>query len=279
VSEDTPVIVEPVERRVRVEFHGMVIADTQRAGLLYELRYTPRYYFPLEDVRTDLLIPSKKVTESWCKGRATYWDVAVGERTAPAAAWGYPELIGGCPDISHMVSFVWDDMDHWYEEEEEVFVHPKDKYSRLEILESARHVDVTVDGVLVADTHRPMIAYEGQLVPRYYLPPLDVRRDVLIPSQTRTGCPYKGHASYYSVDVGAGIHPDLVWSYVRPTLEASRIANYLCFFQEHCDVRVDGEPVGHPEGKWLYGGPNASTYTPGDPSAKTGFDDPDLSAT
>jgi uncharacterized protein (DUF427 family) len=135
-----------------------------------------------------------------------------------------------------------------------------------------------VDGELVADSHRPRIVYEGPIFPRFYLPPLDVRRHVLVPSATRTACPYKGQASYYSVDVGGARHQDLVWSYPHPTVEASRIGGYLCFFQEHCDITVDGESLGHPEGKWLYGGPNAYTYTPGNPKAKTGFDDTDISS-
>lgn len=277
VSEDVPVIVEPADRRVRVEFNGVVVADSRRAALLYELRYTPRYYFPADDIRTDLLTPSGRVTDSWCKGRAAWWDLTVGERRAPASVWGYPDPIAGCPDIAGMRSLVWDAMDHWFEEEDEVYVHPKDRYSRLEVRDARRHVEVRVDGALVAESDRPRILYEGQIFPRYYLPPLDVRRDVLRPSATRTSCPYKGDALYYSVDAGSGLREDLAWSYPHPTVEASRVAGYLCFFQEHCDIAVDGEPLGHPESKWLYGGPDAYTFTPGDPGAKTGFDDVDRS--
>lgn len=280
MSEDRPVIVEPVHRRIRILFGGRVIADSLRARLLFELRYTPRYYLPLEDVAADVLVPSSTRTRSWCKGEARWWDVRVGDRVAPDAAWQYPESspVDG-PDLSGLVSFVWDAMDHWFEEEDEVFVHPKDPYSRLEILESSRRVEVRVEGVDLARSTRPRIAYEGASFPRFYLPPLDVRQDLLVPSQTTTACPYKGRARYYGVRLPDGVRADLAWSYPIPTPEATRLAGYISFFQEHCEVLVDGEPIGHPESKWLYGGPNAYTYTPGDPTAKTGFDDPPIVAT
>jgi len=280
VSEELPVIVEPVHRRVRVLFGGRVVADSLQARLLFELRYTPRYYLPVEDVASDVLVPSATATASWCKGDAHWWDVRVGDRVAPDAAWAYdgPSPVGG-PDLSGLVSFVWDAMDHWFEEEDEVFVHPKDPYSRLEILESSRQVEISVDGVDLARSSRPRIVYEGTLFPRYYLPPLDVRQDLLVPSSTTTACPYKGRAVYYGVRSTDGVRSDLAWSYPAPTLEATRLAGYISFFQEHCDVVVDGEPLGHPESKWLYGGPDAYTYTPGDPTAKTGFNDPPISTT
>jgi uncharacterized protein (DUF427 family) len=93
-------------------------------------------------------------------------------------------------------------MDHWYEEDEEVFVHPRDPYHRVDILESSRHVKVRVNGEIVAQTQQPKILFETGLPPRYYIPPEDVREDVLIPSEKSTRCPYKGIASYWSVEVG-----------------------------------------------------------------------------
>jgi uncharacterized protein (DUF427 family) len=92
--------------------------------------------------------------------------------------------------------------DAWYEEEEQVFVHPKDPYHRVDVLDSSRHVRVTVGGEVVAETDRPAVLFETGLPPRYYIPPEDVREDVLEESEKTTQCPYKGVASYNSVEVG-----------------------------------------------------------------------------
>jgi uncharacterized protein (DUF427 family) len=101
-------------------------------------------------------------------------------------------------------------MDAWFEEDEEVFVHPRDPYHRVDVLESSRHVRVSVDGEVVAETDCPMVLFETGLPPRYYIPPEDVREDVLVPSDKQTQCPYKGIASYHSVKVGDETAEDLV---------------------------------------------------------------------
>ena len=93
-------------------------------------------------------------------------------------------------------------MDAWYEEDEQVFVHPRGPYKRVDVLKSSRHVQVLVDGEKVADTRRPRLLFETGLPTRFYFPREDVRTEILIPSSTTTRCPYKGTASYYSVRIG-----------------------------------------------------------------------------
>ena len=110
-------------------------------------------------------------------------------------------------------------MDAWYEEDEQVFVHPKDPYHRVDVLESSRNVKVTVDGEVVAVTDRPKVLFETGLPPRYYIPPEDVREDILVASEKTTQCPYKGVASYYSVEAGGERVEDLVWYYPEPLPE------------------------------------------------------------
>src|SRR3712207_9497299 len=95
-------------------------------------------------------------------------------------------------------------MDAWYEEEEQVFVHPKDPYHRVDVLDSSRHVKVTLNGEVVAETNHPKVLFETGLPPRYYIPLEDVREEALVPSDRKTQCPYKGVAYYYSVEAGGG---------------------------------------------------------------------------
>jgi uncharacterized protein (DUF427 family) len=132
-------------------------------------------------------------------------------------------------------------MGEWLEEDEPVYTHPRDPYHRVDILASSRHVRVEVDGTTVADSARPVILFETGLPPRYYLPLSDIRTDLLTPSVTETHCPYKGTATYWSVDTGHGARPDLAWAYRAPLAESQKIAGLACFYDEKVDVYLDGE--------------------------------------
>jgi uncharacterized protein (DUF427 family) len=241
--EDSP-------RWVRVVLGGETVADSKRVKLLHETGHLPVYYFPEEDVRLDLLEESDHTSYCPFKGDASYWSVRVGDKVAENAVWGYPEPIDSCPPIAGYLAFYWRMMDHWYEEEEEVFVHPRDPYHRVDILESSRHVKVKVNGEVVAETERPRVLFETGLPPRYYIPPEDVREDVLVESEKTTRCPYKGVASYWSVEAGGERVEDLIWYYPEPIPEAAKIKGRLAFFNEKVDLLVDGEEQERPRTQW-----------------------------
>jgi uncharacterized protein (DUF427 family) len=93
--------------------------------------------------------------------------------------------------------------------------------------------------VTVADSAQPRILFETGLPPRYYLPLTDVRLDLLRPSATQSHCPYKGTASYWSVDTGAAVHQDLAWIYRSPLAESQKIAGLACFYNEKVDLYLD----------------------------------------
>ncbi len=245
-----PVRIEPCPRRLRVVFGGEVVADTTDALYLFETGHLPRYYFPLADVRTDLLRESDHTSHCPRKGDARYWTIVAGGRESPDAVWAYPEVIEGCPDITGYVSFYWNRVDAWFEEDDEVFVHARDPYKRVDVLRSSRHVVVRIDGEVVADSQRPLLLFETSLPTRYYLPRLDVRADVLLPSSTTTRCPYKGIAEYHSVRVGETVHEDVVWYYPSPIPEIPKIEHHLCFFNERVDIEVDGVPQERPQSPW-----------------------------
>ncbi len=141
-------------------------------------------------------------------------------------------------------------IDHWYEEDEEVFVHPRDPYHRVDILDSSRHVKVTVNGEVVAETDHPKLLFETGLPPRYYIPPEDVTKEALVPIVKQTQCPYKDVASYYSVEAGGGRVEDPVWYYPVPIPAAGEIKDHLCFFNEQVDLEVDGEKQERPQTPW-----------------------------
>ena len=161
-----------------------------------------------------------------------------GSAFAPGAALRYPD--SPLEQLRDLVRLDWNAMSEWLEEDEPVYYHPRDPYHRVDILGSSRHVRVEVDGVTVADSRQPRILFETGLPPRYYLPLIDVRQDLLRDSATKTHCPYKGTAGYWSVDAGQGLHEDIVWIYRSPLPESQKVAGLACFYDEKVTVYVDG---------------------------------------
>ena len=245
------VFTEPTPKRVRVRFGGEWIADSRRALLLHESKHLPVYYFPRGDVRMDLMEGTDHTTRCPYKGEASYWTVRAGGREAENAVWAYPEPIEGKEHLAEYVAFYWNEMDQWFEEDDEVFVHARDPYKRIDVLHSSRHVQVRIGDTLLAETHRPVLLFETGLPVRTYIPQTDVRLDLLAPSDHSTDCPYKGSgAQYWSVNAGGEVHENLVWSYPFPTREALPIAGLVCFFDERVDMTIDGELQERPQTRW-----------------------------
>lgn len=243
-------LLEATARRVRVMFGGELIADSTRVQLLFETGKLPIYYFPASDVRMELLSASGREDSDAVKGSTVYFRVQAGARVADDAAWRCAGNPGAGPDLSELVAFDWNKMDAWFEEDEEVFVHARDPYHRVDVMESSRRVQVSINGVQVADSHRPMMLFETGLPARYYLPKLDVRLDLLEPGDARSACPYKGRASYFHVRTDEQLAENIAWCYEAPIPEAAKIAGRLCFFDERVDVKVNGALQVRPRTKW-----------------------------
>jgi uncharacterized protein (DUF427 family) len=243
--------IERSPRRVRAFFGGVAVADSDRVLLVFEPRRIPVYWFPEADVRMDLLRPVTRPELSGEGAPATArCDVAIGDRVAEAAAWSHPHPGPERAALGGHVAFAWDAMDAWFEEDDEVFVHARDPYHRVDTVHSSRRVRVEVGGRAVAESRRPVLLFETGLPTRYYLPKLDVRMDLLVPSPATTGCPYKGVAVYWSVPGEGRRHEDVVWSYPSPIPECPRIENLLCFYNERVDLYVDGELQPRPRSPW-----------------------------
>lgn len=213
---------EVSRKRVRVYAGGQLVADSRAPVLMWEIPNYPQYYLPAVDVLARLE-PAGEDT----------FDVVVGEVTVPGAARRHDDLV--------RLDFAA--MDEWLEEDEPIYVHPRDPYKRVDVLASSRHVEVVVDGQTVASSTQPRILFETSLPPRYYLPLSDVRTHLLRPSPTTTSCPYKGTASYWHV----GDHEDVVWIYRAPLPESQKVAGLVCFYNEKVDLYVDGELQDRPE--------------------------------
>jgi uncharacterized protein (DUF427 family) len=240
------VIWEPSERWVRGTKGDVTVVDSRRPVLVWEPgRPVPLYAFPRDDVRMDLLRRTEKRAGRRHAGATVFYDLEVHGDTVARAAWTYP-----AEELAEYVSFEWFGrhvLDHWYEEEEEIFVHPRDPYSRVDALASTRHVQVEIQGTVVADTHAPVLLFETHLPTRYYFPPEDVRLDLFTKAEHRTECPYKGVATDYWSWAGAGDVPHHVaWSYPDPLPAVSAIKGRVAFYNEAVDIVVDGERLERP---------------------------------
>lgn len=225
---------------------GQWVADSVKPLLVWEKPYYPTYYFPASDVNTDLLVETGEVVRSPSRGEATQFVVKVNGSEGAAYAYLDPKI----PELADHYGFIWSTMDHWFEEDEEVYVHARDPYTRVDIMQSSRRVRVEIDGVTVADSTNASFLFETNLPTRYYFPKTDVRLDMLTPTDTATHCPYKGTARYWSADVNGQTYEDIVWAYDYPVPESQKIAGLVSFYNEKVDIYVDEEPIGRPKTKF-----------------------------
>ncbi|MFI9547644.1 DUF427 domain-containing protein [Streptomyces sp. NPDC052016] len=233
---------EPSPRWVRGRTGDVTVVDSRHPVLVWEPGVpVPLYAFPREEVREDLLRPAKNPPAGAHTGSQVFYDLEVDGELRENAAWSFP-----ADELAGHIAFEWfqrtgKGLDHWYEEEEEIFVHPRDPHKRVDALPSSRHVRVEIDGTVVADTRRPVLLFETGLPTRYYIPREDVRLDLLVPTDHRTGCPYKGTAEYWSWRGRADVPSDVVWSYPDPLPAVAAVRGMLAFYNEAVDITVDGE--------------------------------------
>jgi uncharacterized protein (DUF427 family) len=228
-----------------------LLADSRRAVLHVQYgpgqlqrSFLPTYYVPPDDVAPGALVDPVEDDTG-----LTVWSVEADGRRADGAAWMHrrpPEVVAA---LAGMVTFSWDEPLTWFEEEERLIAHARDPHKRVDVVPSSRAVRIEVDGVLLAESRQPLVLFETTLPVRYYLPPGDVRVE-LVPSETRSVCPYKGVATWWSARIGDRLLEDVAWSYPSPIPENPRIAGRICFRNERVDLTVDGDRVERPVTPW-----------------------------
>ena len=233
----------PVAKWVRVKSGNAYVADSRRVML--KRTFPPVYYFPREDVREKFLEKSNENSKSDEWGKRIYYHVKTDSKTAENAAWSYENPTEQAPaDLENFFAFEWKAMDTWLEEDEEVRVHPRDPYHRIDVCNSSRHVRIVASGETIAESHRPVLLFETGLPVRFYIPKTDVRMDLLVPSDYQSHCPYKGTASYYSIKADGDKVKNMVWTYPFPNAEVSKIKDLVAFYTENLDdVFIDGKQL------------------------------------
>jgi uncharacterized protein (DUF427 family) len=236
--------VAPVPRRVRAILGGITVLDTTRALYLWDWPYYPRFQIPAEDLAADVLIEAS-VQERDRHGTLVRSDLHAGGIERAGAASRY--VSSGTPELVDTICLKWDALDAWFEEDEEVFVHPRSPYVRVDALRSSRNVRVELNGVVLAETSSPVLVFETGLPTRYYFNRTDVEFAHLEPTDTVTSCPYKGRTSrYWSAEIAGRIYRDLAWAYDFPTRQLLPIAGLVAFYNENVDLFVDGHEQPRP---------------------------------
>lgn len=239
--------VEPVPRRIRATLGGRTVLDTTSALYLWEWPFYPQFQIPIDDIDPAVLVDEQH-EHRVKRGTVARYGLRVGTLDRPGAVRRY--VTSSVPGLVGTARIPWDAVDAWYEEDEQVFVHPRSPYVRVDALRSTRTVRVELDGALLAESSAPVLVFETGLPTRYYLDHSAVDLERLRPSATTTSCPYKGRTSaYWSVEVDGAVHSDVAWSYDTPTRQLLPVAGLIAFYDERVDVTVDGvrqeRPVTH----------------------------------
>lgn len=226
---------EPLRRRMRVQFAGRWIADSEDVVLLHEPGRYPVAYFPLAAVGDGILEPEPRTTNHR-DFRATAWfSVRAGEERAQHAAWQYVDLPAFADVLRDRVAFAWRSMGAFYEEDERVVGHAADQYHRIDIRKTSRHLVVRDGDRVIAESRRPFALYESGFAPRWYVPRDDIDTSALKPVEGQTFCPYKGLASYYDI----GEHRRAAWSYLEAWPEVAAVSGWVSFEADLIDVYLD----------------------------------------
>ena len=225
-------------------FAGRQVFDTTRAVYVWESTKYPWYYIPIADVDADLLVDEER---SHRTRRGTAWDhgLRVGDHAQPKAV----RVMGddAAAGLAGTVRFDWAALDAWFEEDEQLFVHPRNPYTRVDALRSSRTVRIELDGITLAESAATIMVFETGLPTRYYFDKSAVDFSRLTATATITECPYKGRTTgYWSVRTGEREYADLAWCYDFPTRQLLPIAGLVAFYNEQIDLVVDGQSMGRP---------------------------------
>lgn len=231
---------EPSAKRIRVEAAGTIVADSTRASLLHQPGSPAAWWFPVEDVRMDLLADAGERDRHPLFGAVEHLELRVGARREPRIARRHPDV----PALHGLLTLDWRRIDRVYEEDELVAAEPIDPYHRVDVRDTSRHVRMSIDGVVVAESRRARMVFETTARPRFYLAPDELRTELLEPSSRRTSCQYKGEAEYHHVRIGDRLVEDLVWRYVAPRADGGRIVGRYGLHHERCRTEVDGRVLG-----------------------------------
>ncbi|OJA15566.1 hypothetical protein AZE42_11724 [Rhizopogon vesiculosus] len=169
--------IESSVKRVRVLFGGKHVLDTKQAKLVWETPFYPTYLFP-----TSVLDPSflRESSDHKPEPDVKFYDLVVGDHEARCAVTEFTCQGSDTKDLAGLLKIGFSAANAWLEEDERIYIHPKDPYKRVDVLQLPCQVRVALHGVELSLTNRPCLLFEMGLRVRTYMPLTDVRLDLLI---------------------------------------------------------------------------------------------------
>jgi uncharacterized protein (DUF427 family) len=230
--------IAPVPRRIRCIKANDTLVDTTSALYVWEWPHYPQYYFPKADVKMEAFVDGDVFSTPQGEARHLEWKSGAVERRPAGRLITKSALV----ELTETVRLDWNAVDRWFEEDEEVFVHPRSPYKRVDALRSNRAVRVELNAITLAEAQNCVMVFETGLPTRYYIDPANVRFEALTPSPTRTQCPYKGKTDgYWSVAANGTNIADVAWMYSFTTPAMTPIAGLIAFLNEKVDIFIDGQ--------------------------------------
>jgi len=223
--------VESTPRRVRGLLDGVWLFDTTSALWVWEHKYFPQFWIPVSAVAPGILTTGSPIDSE----NSAFSAVVKGKERSTDRVLMFEK-----GPLKGLVRFEFKALDAWFEEDVQIYDHPKNPYTRIDILPSSRKIEVKIGGVIVAESSNPSFLFETGLRTRYYLPKTSVKWEFLSKSETTSKCPYKGLAQYYSVTIAGKEYTDVIWWYEYPITESAAIQGMVCFYNEKVDIYVDG---------------------------------------
>jgi uncharacterized protein (DUF427 family) len=203
------VYIEPFRRRVRGTKNDAVLVDSEEVLLVHRPGHPPAFAFPSAHVADGLAVP--------------------------------------LPEVDGYVTVPWDSVNAWYEEEEQIFLHPRNPYHRVDYLRTSRRLRVQAGGTVLVDSDDTVAVYETALEPRLYVRRDQLAGDFLVPNpNTTTYCPYKGTASYWNAVIGSTLVENAAWSYEEAFPEATAIKGLISFDESRVAVVHNLPPAASP---------------------------------
>ncbi|MDQ0213098.1 DUF427 domain-containing protein [Arthrobacter bambusae] len=233
---------EPTAKRIRAEAAGRSLVDSRRAVLVWEAgRVIPVFAVPDADIAAEL-VPADGVGPISGRvfrrhpGNGKEFTLRAPGIELPAAAFKPDD-----PDLSEYMLLDFDAFERWREDEQAIEGHPRDPFHRVDARAGSQRVRVESDGLVLAESTRPVFVYETMIPVRTYLPRTDVDLTLLERSERQSICPYKGRASYWSVRNGDARGRNVAWSYENTLPDAAQLKDLIAFYDERTDIHTEGE--------------------------------------
>lgn len=230
---------EPSPKRLRLEVAGVTVADSHRPRLLHQPGAPAAWWLPADDVRTDLLSAPVSSQADPLLGAVASSDLQIADRVEVGFARRHPDV----SELDGLLGLDWRRIDRAFEEDEQVASEPIDPYHRVDVRRTSRHVRISLDSVVIAESRAPTMVFETTARPRFYLTAAELRTDLLEPSASQGVCQYKGVADYFHLRLPDRLVEDLVWSYREPGDDGRRLLGRYAIHHERCRTELDGREV------------------------------------